>query len=135
MTVNVQDLVTLADALSNGQGEIEWRSGASRGYYAMFHKARDVCDACLGPSPYAEGAHEKLTNRLIEHTKQTKNRQAMSLAYRLIDFKKVRTKADYKLGAAFRQQDATDLVAQIGSVHEQVDDFASNFSGNAASGP
>ncbi|RQU23057.1 hypothetical protein DF153_18510 [Burkholderia cenocepacia] len=101
----------------------------------MFHKARDACDACLGPSPYAEGEHEKLTNRLIEHTNRTKNRKAMSLAYRLIDFKKVRTKADYKLGAAFRQQDATDLIAQITSMHKQTDDFASDFSSNAANGP
>ncbi|MDN7851370.1 hypothetical protein [Burkholderia seminalis] len=130
MSISIQDLQKLATDLSNGAGECEWRSAASRGYYSMFHKALEVADACLPPNPYAQGEHEKLTDRLKQE-----GRKGMSLAYRLIDQKKVRTKADYKLSEAFKQADATDLIANCPSIYQQADELLAHVNGQKAANP
>ncbi|WP_321929418.1 hypothetical protein [Burkholderia cenocepacia] len=130
MSISIEDLHKLATDLSKGSGECEWRSAASRGYYSMFHKALEVADACLPPSPYAQGEHEKLTDRLKQQGNKGK-----ALAYCLIDQKKVRTKADYKLSEAFRQADATDLIANCSSIFKQADEFLAHVNGQPAVKP
>lgn len=118
MSITRNDLMKLATALAKGQTECEWRSGASRAYYSVFHKALEAADNCLPPNPYRGGEHERLTERFSLHSNAGK-----SLAYRLIDLKKVRTLADYKLNHSFGQQDAADLIANCPSVERQIDAF------------
>ncbi|PRG76150.1 hypothetical protein C6T58_24850 [Burkholderia multivorans] len=96
----------------------------------MFHKALEVADACLPPSPFAQGEHERLTDRLKLHSTKGK-----SLAYRLIDQKRVRTKADYRLGESFQCADATDLIANCPSIFQQADEFLSHVNGQQATKP
>lgn len=83
MSIEVTDLIGLAQQLSAGNSECEWRSGASRAYYAAYHKALLVADRCLPPSPYVSGEHQRLTDRYIAEGKKGK-----ALAYMLIDLKK-----------------------------------------------
>ena len=106
MSVEVSDLMHLAQQLSAGNSECEWRSGASRAYYAAYHKMLAVTDDCLPLTREAAGQHEQLTNRL-----KAEGKRGRSLAYILIDLKMVRTHADYHLREPFSQQDAADLVA------------------------
>jgi uncharacterized protein (UPF0332 family) len=122
--------MTVAGQLAGGTTEQEWRSAASRAYYAAFHKALEVADMCLPPNPYAIGEHERLTDRL-----KAQGKKGMSLAYVLIDHKKVRTRADYKLNEAFAQDDATDLIAACPAFFQKADDFYTFVAGQAASSP
>lgn len=130
MSINIQDLLTLADTLSNGAGECEWRSAASRAYYAAYHKALDAADACLSANPYAGGEHERLTERFKLHSKKGKQ-----IAYVLIDLKKTRTIADYKLATSFQQADATDFIPRCEVFLEKVGEFQTYAAGAQAIGP
>jgi hypothetical protein len=76
MSIDVSDLIHLAQRLVAGDNECEWRSGASRAYYAAYHKALDVADRCLPPSPYATGMHQQLTDRFF-----AEGRTGTALAY------------------------------------------------------
>jgi uncharacterized protein (UPF0332 family) len=105
MSIDVSDLVGLAKQLAAGNTECEWRTGASRAYYAAYHKALGVAEDCLPPSSYATGVHERLTDRFVAEGKKGK-----ALAYKLLDLKRVRTHADYRLSKPFSQQYATDAV-------------------------
>ena len=118
MSIDCADLIGLAQRLSAGNNECEWRSGASRAYYAAYHKALDVADECLPPNPYAAGQHERLTDRFA-----AEGRKGKALAYVLIDLKKVRTHADYHLSTAFDQRDAIDLVANCVAFLPKADAF------------
>ncbi|HEV3432270.1 MAG TPA: hypothetical protein VG320_30695 [Paraburkholderia sp.] len=129
MSISVQDLLSLAHALGNGAGESEWRSGASRAYYAAYHRALEVADACLPTNLFAAGEHERLTERFKQHSMKGKQ-----IAYVLIDLKKTRTTADYKLTAAFQQADATDFIPKCEVFLEKVDEFHSQISGTQATG-
>lgn len=97
MSIDVSDLISFAKQLAAGETECEWRSGASRAYYAAYHKALGVAEDCLPPSPYATGVHQQLTDRFA-----AEGRKGTTLAYKLIDLKRVRTHADYRLSEPFR---------------------------------
>ncbi|SIO22739.1 hypothetical protein [Paraburkholderia phenazinium] len=130
MSITINDLVTLAGQLANGATEQEWRSAASRAYYADFHKALEVADGCLPVYNVVMGEHERLTERLKKQGNKGK-----SLAYVLIDHKKVRTRADYKLTKAFTQADATDLIALCPAFFQQADDFYNFVTAQSGTGP
>jgi uncharacterized protein (UPF0332 family) len=118
VSITINDLVTLAGQLAGGQSEPEWRSAASRAYYAAFHKALEVADGCLPPNPVAIGEHERLTERLKSH-----GVKGRSLAYVLIDYKRIRTRADYELSMGFSQADAVDLIRACTAFFNQADTF------------
>jgi uncharacterized protein (UPF0332 family) len=54
----------VADELSRGLSEAEWRSAVSRAYYAAFHVARNLFETCGFRVPQAEQAHGYLWLRL-----------------------------------------------------------------------
>ncbi|MDR5737156.1 hypothetical protein [Caballeronia sp. LZ016] len=127
MSIEVEDLIGLAQQLAAGGSECEWRSGASRAYYAAYHQALQVADKCLPPGHDAAGVHQRLTDRYIAHGKKGK-----VLAYLLIDLKKIRTLADYHLADAFDQHDATDLVANCVAFLTRADAFRSMAEADAS---
>jgi hypothetical protein len=118
MSIDTSDLLRLAQQLAAGDSECEWRSGASRAYYAAYHKALDVADLCLPPSSAATGLHRQLSNRF-----QAEGKTGARLAYALVALKRVRTRADYLLAASFSQRDATDAVARSIAFMPQADAF------------
>jgi hypothetical protein len=89
MTIDVTDLLTLARQLAEGDSECEWRAGASRAYYAVYHRALQVAEKHL-PRRFNSngGVHLQLEQRLRGHS-----RNGRMLASSLRDFKKVRTHA------------------------------------------
>lgn len=115
MSIEVDDLWKLAEQLSAGSHECEWRAGA---YYAAYHKALVVADHCLPSNPQPCGEHVKLTERL-----KAEGMKGRSLAYSLIDLKRVRTDADYRLAESFTQSQATDLLANCLAFVPRADAF------------
>jgi uncharacterized protein (UPF0332 family) len=62
--MDFRDYLSLADTLANGTSEAEWRSAASRAYYAAFHVARTLLLNCGFRVPQADKAHGYLWLRL-----------------------------------------------------------------------
>jgi uncharacterized protein (UPF0332 family) len=122
MSIDVTDLISLAKELAAGDNECEWRSGASRAYYAAYHKALGVAEDCLPPSPYATGVHQQLTDRFA-----AEGRKGTTLAYKLVDLKRARTHADYRLAEPFSQQRATKVVADTIAFLPMADAFLSRM--------
>ncbi|BBU28761.1 hypothetical protein BTHE68_24950 [Burkholderia sp. THE68] len=106
MSIDVSDLLSLAQKLSEGKSECEWRAGASRAYYAAYHRALEIADRHLPSCRDKAGVHVQLERRLVDAGKK-----GGELAYMLRELKKVRTQADYRLAIAFEQPDASDFVA------------------------
>jgi hypothetical protein len=118
MSISSEDLLGVAEQMATRDSEVEWRAGASRAYYAAFHRAKDVADRCLPPNLLRMGEHESLTERFKVHGIKGK-----SIAYVLVDLKKVRTHADYHIRHNFLKQDGTDQVSDCKSFCKQVDGF------------
>jgi hypothetical protein len=122
VSIDIHDWLAVAQQLVAGESECEWRSGASRAYYAAYHKALGVAETCLpAPArPAVTGYHERLTDRL-----KADGKKGLALAYELIDLKRVRTRADYFVHEAFSQEDATNFVDKCTRFIPRVDAFLS----------
>jgi uncharacterized protein (UPF0332 family) len=128
MSIDSSDLISLALRLSAADTECEWRSGASRAYYAAYHKALNAANRCLAPVSADRGYHERLTNRLMDYG--TKGR---SIAYTLKALKHGRTRADYELNTQFSQKEATELVKATIEFLPKVDAFEAHVASCNAS--
>jgi uncharacterized protein (UPF0332 family) len=62
--MDARDFLTLAEDLSRGSTEAEWRTAVSRAYYAAFHVARELLVQCGFLVPRADPAHSYLWLRL-----------------------------------------------------------------------
>jgi uncharacterized protein (UPF0332 family) len=96
--------LTVAQALSAGPTEAEWRSAISRAYYAAFHTAREFLTRLRFRVPPGEQAHAYLWLRLSN----TGDPKADVIARLLRDLRGRRNIADYDLGRPRSQANATD---------------------------
>ena len=104
--MNGRDFLPAARRMTAGSQEADWRSAASRAYYAAFHGARDVLAALRFRTPRADRAHNYLYVRLnncgipsVEHA-----------ANDLHDLRTLRNIADYDVGQSFMSQEAAGAV-------------------------
>src|SRR5947208_16669493 len=58
--MNGRDFLPAARRLANSADEADWRSAASRAYYAAFHAARDLVTDLRFRAPRADRAHNYL---------------------------------------------------------------------------
>src|SRR5947209_5019004 len=59
-----RDFLPLAKSLAGGTTEAEWRTAASRAYYAVFHAGRELLATLRFGVPHADRAHEYVYRRL-----------------------------------------------------------------------
>jgi uncharacterized protein (UPF0332 family) len=62
--MNGRDFLPAARRMATSSDEADWRSAASRAYYAAFHAARDLLSALRFRTPRADRAHNYLYARL-----------------------------------------------------------------------
>lgn len=62
--MNARDVLEVADGLSMGTKEAEWRAAVSRAYFAAFHAARQLMEDLGFQVPRGEQAHAYLWKRL-----------------------------------------------------------------------
>lgn len=106
------DFLLLAQTLAAGGTEAEWRSAASRAYYAAFHIARDLFRGLGFAVPPTDAAHKYLAFRL-QNCGRAELEQAGRDLEKLRDY---RNRADYDLYPAFDRRRAdvsTDLAHRI----------------------
>lgn len=100
------DIPELANELSAGNREVDWRCAASRAYYAAFHSARLFLERLGFAVPWADQAHAYLWLRLANC-----GQLDLSVAgKRLNDLRYKRNWADYDLDRLFAHTTAFDQV-------------------------
>ena len=103
----------LADELSTGSRQADWRTAISRAYYAAFHKARTILEQGGFHVPDAERAHAYLWLRLSNCDHPDVN----SAGARLTRLRKMRNWADYDFD---RPLDGDTALEQVGVALEIV---------------
>jgi uncharacterized protein (UPF0332 family) len=96
----------VANDLSIGLREADWRSAISRAYYAAFHKARRLLRFGGFTVPRAEQAHAYLWLRLSN----CQHPLVVDAGLSLNDLRSARNAADYDLDVAVDSQTAIDHV-------------------------
>ncbi|MHB1426125.1 MAG: hypothetical protein ACYC3I_23425 [Gemmataceae bacterium] len=96
----------LADELSTGSREADWRTAISRAYYAAFHKARTLLRKGGFRVPNAEQAHAYLWLRLSNAGCS----DVTSAGKNLHELRRMRNWADYDFGRSLAQVAAIDHV-------------------------
>jgi uncharacterized protein (UPF0332 family) len=89
--INFRDFLKVAHALLKGTTEAEWRSAASRAYYAAFHVGRLLLHDLGFSVPRADQAHAYVWLRLANCGHPDVSRAGQNLSY----LRSKRNRADY----------------------------------------
>src|SRR2546430_15944805 len=103
LAMNWRDFLALAARLAAGASESEWRSAASRAYYAAFHVARELLSDLRFLVPRADRAHQYLTFRLSN----CGDAAVIAAGRNLETLRRLRNRADYDPVPPFPQAEAT----------------------------
>jgi uncharacterized protein (UPF0332 family) len=104
--MNPHDFLTVASTQAMGDTEAEWRSGASRAYYAAFHVARLLLQNSGFVVPRADQAHSYLWQRFGNCAHPDVEEAGRSLN----SLRSMRNEADYDLDRPFLQSQAFNQV-------------------------
>jgi uncharacterized protein (UPF0332 family) len=108
--MNPRDFLEVADELASGIREADWRTAASRAYYAAFHVCRRLMEQCGFDVPRAEQAHAYLWLRL-SNSGQPDIQQAGD---NLRNLRTARNEADYDLNKLFAHRPAV-VAVEVGT--------------------
>ena len=100
--MNPRDFLEVANDLASGIREADWRSAASRAYYAAFHVARLLLRQCGFAVPRADQAHGYVWLRLSN----SGHPAVVKAGTDLKDLRSDRNRADYDLARTFLQSAA-----------------------------
>ena len=106
--MKAQDFLDVADELAAGNREAEWRSGASRAYYAAFHVARQLLIVCGFAVPDGESCHGFVWLRIANAGQP----QINNIGNGLRELRRLRNLADYNLDISFNQHEALGCVSR-----------------------
>ncbi len=112
--------LNVADALSAGDTEAEWRSAISRAYYAAFHKARSLLLRYGFRVPQGDQAHAYLWLRLSN----AGHPDVMNAGRNLNHLRGVRNLADYDFNTSIEQMEALELFQRATDIIQLLDDLA-----------
>lgn len=110
--MNALDFLAVAGEWAVGSREAEWRSAASRAYYAAFHVARELLEGCGFVVPTAEPAHSYLWLRLANAGQP----DIQAAGNKLRELRRYRNWADYDLRVPFPDFDAVGQVQDADDV-------------------
>jgi uncharacterized protein (UPF0332 family) len=116
--MNGREFLPLAVQLAGGTTEAEWRSAASRAYYAAFHVARRLLSDLQFTVPRADRAHQYLIFRLCNSSEGTVQQAGRDLE----TLRRLRNRADYDETPALPQPQAVAAVQIAEMVVRVLDD-------------
>jgi len=119
-----RDILEVADDLSAGSKEAEWRSAVSRAYYAAFHGARLLLQNCGFAIPRGEDAHSYLWLRLSN----AGHPDVKDAGKQLNQFRQMRNWADYDLDRQFDQATAMGYVVTADGIVELLEQIGNESS-------
>ena len=109
----------VANDLSTGSREADWRSAISRAYYAAFHKARRFLRHNGFDVPRAEQAHAYLWLRLSN----SQHPDVVDSGQSLNDLRRTRNRADYDMDVAVVPADGFDGIQVAADIIQLLDDL------------
>lgn len=110
----------VADELSMGLREADWRTATSRAYYAAFHKARRLLVRNGFTVPRGDQAHAYLWLRLCN----CQHADVADAGLALNDLRRARNQADYDVDASVDQAECIDHVRMAADIIQLLDDLA-----------
>jgi uncharacterized protein (UPF0332 family) len=118
MSVEVADLISLANKLKGDSEEVAWRASCGRSYYAGFHACLEVAAKRGFTRPTDARVHEDLLRFLegFQSLQKSEMNMLRSIAKHLRQGRFLRTRADYELQHDFpvaRAYEASNFVAMI----------------------
>ncbi|QVN14797.1 hypothetical protein [Burkholderia sp. LAS2] len=122
MSVATADLLSAAQRIFNtGSCEADWRNVGSRAYYAVYHDIQGFADGLAAaafpgniPAGTKSGMHHHLYTGLLNPTvpkSDPRNKQSFTLGVMAKNLHSERIKADYTLGVAVSQIEASNNLA------------------------
>ena len=102
MSCTTADFLKVANRLSAGVEEIDWRCAISRAYYCAYHESLTCVHVCPEIGYVRGGMHQQTIERFCQSSDGT----AKKLGYVLRDLRNRREAADYKLDDMFVASDA-----------------------------
>jgi len=116
--MNPRDFLDVASDWATGSREAEWRSAASRAYFAVFHVAQQLLQRCGFVVPNGDQAHAYLWLRLANSGRPDIQRVGNDLNA----LRRRRNQADYDLDQFFDSIVAVDCVqSAIGMIRDLED--------------
>ena len=112
------DFLAQAEAWIRLPNEADWRSAASRGYYAAFHAARLLFQDLGFVVPHGPQAHAYLWMRLSNCGEP----EIVTAGGRLNDLQRFRNRSDYDIQRDIVHTDAATAVAMARRVVERLED-------------
>lgn len=111
MTVTAEDISALAERLVDGSFEVEWRTSASRSFYAGYHRTLPL--GAKFDAGVSGGKHEALIKHLLDGAGESlaaRKTLAMRIGYKLQALRGLRVTADYELDVPFSRADAANAL-------------------------
>lgn len=117
--ISDQDLLKLASKLAVSGGETEWRSAASRAYFAAYHRTRTLIHALGFGIPRGDQSHAYLWRRL----QGCKTSAVGDIGSLLKELRNSRNRADYDLDEDFPRDDAKYAVEAASDILHFLDNM------------
>ena len=126
MGITPTELLKFSDELLEGPSETHHRSAASRAFLAVYHIINEFVDNDLKVIRSAGGTYASLLSDLLNYdgkfgTPFNYKVQALRIPFK--DLQKIRTRADYKLGEIFTENEAKDAILQAKDIESSVMDL------------
>ena len=132
MPIQPRDLLEISHRLIAGDDEVDHRSAVSRSYYGALHSCMDLC-RCM-PGGYLDNAstsHQSVIDQLGAcpggQGYASMCREIRALADQLRKGKRMRTRADYKLGLSFELSKARIHLKKMGLLKVRTDQLQSRL--------
>lgn len=120
--MNGRDFIRVAETLSAGNSEAEWRSAVSRAYYAAFHAARDFLANCGFSAPRADRAHTYAWLRLAN----SGHPETATAGNQLNNLRGQRNYADYDVRRPLSRADSGAQIENAWEIIRALDGVAAN---------
>ena len=113
MAITADTLLQAAQEMAAGTREVDWRSAASRAYYAAYHRCIPFAYGRASASP----GHMQMIADLTHRNAEPSSRRA---GFLLRHCKELREQADYELEATFQRADADSALQSTGRIFDIV---------------
>lgn len=118
MPVTAREILDAADELAGGKREVDWRNGASRAYYAAFHRCRQLAVAERLAVAQTGSAHVALIDAFLANLNPAPLKR---LGFMLRGCRDRRADADYEVEASFSKQVGRSVVADCQRILDEAD--------------
>jgi uncharacterized protein (UPF0332 family) len=115
VSIDAEDLLSIAEELSESTNEVKIRTSLGRSYYSAYHMGLEYFDITDTKNWFGGkgGVHQKLIDEFMYNSQKP-------VAYMLINLKTKRHLADYHLSVDIGQEDAKASIKSVKLLKEKI---------------